>query len=50
MRRLIAWLVSQERAVGNAREASTELCRQSVERHEVEIYLAALREGVTKSA
>lgn len=50
MRRLIGWLVSQERAVANAREAATELCRQSVERREVEIYLAAHREGVTKSA
>jgi hypothetical protein len=50
MRRLIGWLVSQERAVANAREAATELCRQSVERREVEIYLAARREGVTKSA
>ena len=50
MRRLIGWLVSQERAVTNAREASTELCRQAVERREVEIYLTARREGVTKSA
>ena len=50
MRRLIGWLVSQERAVVNAREAATELCRQSVERREVEIYLAARRERVTKSA
>jgi hypothetical protein len=50
MRRLIGWLVSQEHAVINAREAATELCRQSVERREVEIYLATRREGVTKSA
>ena len=50
MRRLIAWLVSQERAVENAREASTDLCRRSVERREVEIYLAERRERVTKTA
>ena len=50
MRRLIAWLVSQERAVENAREASTDLCRRSVERREVEIYLAERLERVTKTA
>ena len=50
MRRLIAWLVSQERALENARDAATELCRQSVERREVEIYLAERRERVTKTA
>lgn len=50
MRRLIAWLVSQERALENARDAATELCRLSVERREVEIYLAERRERVTKTA
>ncbi len=50
MRRLMAWLVSQERALENARAASTELCRRSVERREVEIYLAERRERVTKTA
>ncbi len=50
MRRLIAWLTSQERALENAREASTDLCRRSVERREVEIYLAERRERVTKTA
>jgi hypothetical protein len=50
MLRLIGWLVSQERAVVNAREAATALCRQSVERREVEIYLDERRDGVTKSA
>lgn len=50
MRRLIAWLVSQERALDNAREASTELCRASVERREVELYLAERRQSVTKTA
>jgi hypothetical protein len=50
MKRLVGWLVSQERAVTNAREAATELCRLSVERREVELYLAARRERVTKSA
>jgi hypothetical protein len=46
----MAWLVSQERALENARAASTELCRRSVERREVEIYLAERRERVTKTA
>ena len=50
MRRLMAWLVSQERALENARAAATELCRRSVERREVEIYLAERRERVTKTA
>ena len=50
MRRLIGWLVSQERALENARDAATELCRRSVERREVEIYLAERRDRVTKSA
>lgn len=50
MRRLVGWLVSQERAVTNARDAATELCRLAVERREVELFLAERSERVTKTA
>ena len=50
MWKLIEWLTSQERAVANAREASTELCRRRVERTEVELFLAERSARVTKSA
>lgn len=50
MRRLFRLLVSQERAVTNARDAATELCRQAVERREVEIFLAERRERVSQTA
>jgi hypothetical protein len=39
---LTGWLASQERAVTNARRASTEVSRRRVERDEVTIYLDAL--------
>jgi len=50
MRGLFARLVSQERALANARAAATELSRARVERDEVELYLAARTERVTRTA
>jgi hypothetical protein len=50
MWKLVDWLISQERAVANAREASTELCRRRVERTEVELFLAEHSTRVTRSA
>ncbi len=38
-------VVGQERAVANARAASTELSRLRVEREEVELFLVAARHG-----
>jgi hypothetical protein len=51
MKRLVSRLLSQERALANAREASTKLSRERVQRAEVEIYLQE-RNGrrVTKTA
>lgn len=42
---LAARLSSQERAVGNARSATTALSRARVERDAVELYLDGLRES-----
>jgi hypothetical protein len=39
MGRLVRMLVSQDRAVANARSASTALSRQRLEREEVELFL-----------
>ena len=50
VRRLIARLVSQDRAVDNARAAAVELCRQRVERREVELYLEKRSVSVSRSA
>jgi hypothetical protein len=50
MWKLVEWLVSQERSVRNAREASTELCRRRVERVEVDTFLAEHAPRVTQSA
>ena len=50
MRELLARLVGQDRALANARAAATELSRRRVEREEVELYLAARKERVTRSA
>ena len=43
-------LVSQEASIDNARTASTALSQRRVEREEVEMFLAAHVERVTKSA
>jgi hypothetical protein len=42
LRELLRRLADQERALANARDASTELCRQRVEREELELYLDGL--------
>ena len=43
-------LLSQEVAIDNARTASTALSQRRVEREEVELFLAAQLDRVTKSA
>ena len=48
--RLVARLVSQDRAVDNARAAAVELCRQRVERREVELYLEKRSVRVSRTA
>ena len=48
--RLVTRLVSQDRAVDNARAAAVELCRQRVERREVEIYLDERSVRVSRTA
>ncbi len=52
MKRLVSRLLSQERALANAREASTRLSRERVQRAEVEIYLEerSSNKRVTKTA
>ncbi|HET6652592.1 MAG TPA: hypothetical protein VFH10_08120 [Nocardioides sp.] len=50
VRALLARLAGQERALANARAASTELSRQRVEREEVELFLSARAERVTRTA
>jgi len=50
MRRLLQGLVSQERAVTNARTACTDLSRRRVEREEVELFLERLAVGPTAVA
>jgi hypothetical protein len=42
IRGLLRPVLSQDRALANAREASTLLARQSVEREEVRLFLEAL--------
>jgi hypothetical protein len=42
---IVRWLLSQEKAIANAREASTLLCRQRVEREEVALFLQEHAEG-----
>ncbi|MGZ4460605.1 MAG: hypothetical protein ACXVW9_15915 [Nocardioidaceae bacterium] len=44
VRRVARWLASQDRAVANAREASTALARQRVETEEVRMFLEGLAE------
>jgi hypothetical protein len=48
--RLVTRLVSQDRAVANARTAAVELCRRRVERREVEIYLEERSVKVSRTA
>jgi hypothetical protein len=43
-------LVSQDRSIDNARAAAVELCRQRVERREVEIYLEERSDNVSRTA
>ncbi len=43
IRALLARVAGQERALANARAASTELSRQRVEREEVELFLVRAR-------
>ena len=52
MRRWLGPLASQERAVANAREASTALTARAVEREDVRLFLEALgvRQGRANSA
>ncbi len=48
--RLADWLGDQERALDNARRASTEVSRRRVERDEVTIYLDGLHAGPSAPA
>ena len=41
---LAEWLARQDRALHNARRASTEVSRRRVERDEIDIYLDSLHE------
>jgi hypothetical protein len=50
VRALLARLGGQERALANARSAATELSRRRVEREEVDLFLAARSERVTRTA
>lgn len=50
MRALLERLTGQDHALANARAAATELSRRRVEREEVELFLAARSERVTRTA
>ena len=50
MRHLRLDVMGQERAIANARAASTELARRRVERNEVELYMRRRAERVSRSA
>ena len=50
MRHLRLDLMGRERAIANARAASTELARRRVERNEVELYMLRRAERVSRSA
>ena len=49
--RHLRWdLMGRERAIANARAASTELARRRVERNEVELYMLRRAKRVSRSA
>ena len=52
MAKLVRRLISQDRAIANARAAATHLARCRVERVEIELYLTELteRRAATRSA
>ena len=47
---LVRMLLSQKRALANARAASTELSRQRVQREEVELFLERHRHRIRRTA